>query len=83
VNLTLTRLTALTRTLWSGLGAGASGGYVAAPSATVDVELLDANGLILLDADSKTLLSADQVFGLSGDEWLQLSDGSIFGVSPA
>ncbi len=83
MNLTLTRLTALTRTLWSGLGAGASGEYVAAPSATVDVELLDANGLILLDVDGKTLLSADQVFGVAGGAWLQTSDGFIFGVSPA
>jgi hypothetical protein len=50
---------------------------------TVDVELLDANGLVLLDADGKVLLAANQVFGLVGGLWLQLSDGTIFGVSPA
>ena len=77
----LTRLTAITRLTW--LPWAAQPADEDDPATTVDVELLDADGLVLRDADGKTLLAADQVYGLAGGEWLQTSDGQIFGVSPA
>lgn len=53
------------------------------PAITVDIELLDADGLMIKDADGKILLAADQVFGLTGGEWFLTADNKILGVNPA
>lgn len=58
----LTRLTALTRLGWLPWAA-LPGDDTDTPATAVDVELLDADGLLLLDSDGKTLLAANQVFG--------------------